>query len=154
MVNIVAFPISSLRRKWLFHYQGENFKCCIKIEAFPTPQDCVQFSSVTQSCPILCGPMDCSTPGLLVHHQLLEFTQTHGHWVGDAIQPSHLLSYLGRKEGNPQDPFPSSSHFNVMLESGGVFSEYKTQKSICVTMHVQVSCTLFARLVLEPNCET
>ena len=46
MVNIVAFPISSLRRKWLFHYQGENFKCCIKIEAFPTPQDCVQFSSV------------------------------------------------------------------------------------------------------------
>ena len=51
-----------------------------------------QFSSVTQSCPILCDPMDCSTPGLPVHHQLPEFTQTHVHWVGDAIQPSHPLS--------------------------------------------------------------
>ena len=52
----------------------------------------VQFSSVTQSCPTLCDPMDCSTPGFPVHHQLPEFTQTHVHWVGDAIQPSHLLS--------------------------------------------------------------
>ena len=50
-----------------------------------------QFSSVTQSCPTLCDPMDCSTPGLPVHHQLLEFTQTHVHWVSDAIQPSHPL---------------------------------------------------------------
>ena len=48
-----------------------------------------QFSSVIQSCPTLC---DCSTPGLPVHHQLLEFTQTHVHRVGDAIQPSHPLS--------------------------------------------------------------
>ena len=52
----------------------------------------VQFSSVTQSCPTLCDPVDCSTPGLPVHHQLPEFTQTHIHWVGDAIQPSHPLS--------------------------------------------------------------
>ena len=44
--------------------------------------------------PILCDPMDCSTPGLPVHHQLLEFTQTHVHWVSDAIQPSHPLSSL------------------------------------------------------------
>ena len=51
----------------------------------------VQFSSVTQSCPILCNPIDCSMPGLPVHHQLPEFTQTHVHWVGDAIQPSHPL---------------------------------------------------------------
>ena len=50
------------------------------------------FSSVTQLCPTLCDPMDCSTPGLPVHHQLPEFTQTHVHWVGDAIQPSHPLS--------------------------------------------------------------
>ena len=49
-------------------------------------------SSVAQSCPILSDPMDCSTPGLPVHHQLPEFTQTHVHWVGDAIQPSHPLS--------------------------------------------------------------
>ena len=52
----------------------------------------IQFSSVTQSCPALCNPMDGSIPGLPVHHQILEFTQTHVHWVGDAIQPSHPLS--------------------------------------------------------------
>ena len=52
----------------------------------------VQFSSVTQSCTTLCDPMDCSTPDLPVHHKLPEFTQTHVHWVGDAIQPSHPLS--------------------------------------------------------------
>ena len=51
----------------------------------------VQFSSVTQACPTLCDPMDCSMPGFPVHHQLLELTQTHVHWVGDAIQPSHPL---------------------------------------------------------------
>ena len=48
--------------------------------------------SVTQSCPTFYNPMDCSTPGLPVHHQLPESTQTHVHWVGDAIQPSHPLS--------------------------------------------------------------
>ena len=52
----------------------------------------VQFSSVAQSCLTLCDPMDCSTPGLPVHHQLPQFIQTHLHWVGDAIQPSHPLS--------------------------------------------------------------
>ena len=51
----------------------------------------LQFSSVAQWYPTVCDPMDCSTPGLPVHCQLLEFTQTHLHWVGDAIQLSHLL---------------------------------------------------------------
>ena len=50
-----------------------------------------QFSSVAQSCLTLCDPMNCSTPGLPVHHQLPEFTQTHVHWVSDAIQPSYPL---------------------------------------------------------------
>ena len=50
-----------------------------------------QFSSVTQSCTTLWNPIDCSMPGLPVHHQLPEFTQTQIHWVGDAIQPSHPL---------------------------------------------------------------
>ena len=55
----------------------------------------VQFSSVAQSCPTLCDPMDCSTPGLPVHHQLLELAQTRVHQVSDAIQPTHpLLSPL------------------------------------------------------------
>ena len=51
----------------------------------------VQFGSVTQPCLTLCDPMNCSTPGLPVQHQLLESTQTHVHQVGDAIQPSHSL---------------------------------------------------------------
>ena len=52
----------------------------------------VQFSLVTQSCPTVCDPMNHSTPGFPVHHQLPESTPTHVHWVGDAIQPSHPLS--------------------------------------------------------------
>ena len=61
----------------------------------------LQFSSVAQSCPTLCNPMNCSTPGLPVHHQLPEFTQTHVHRVSDAIQPSHPLS-------SPSPPAPKS----------------------------------------------
>ena len=55
------------------------------------PRDSFQFSSAAQSCPTLCDPMDCSTPGFPIHHQLLELAQTHVHRVGDAIQPSHPL---------------------------------------------------------------
>ena len=61
----------------------------------------VQFSSVTQSCPTLCNPMNCSTPGLPVHHQLPEFTQTHVHPVSDAIKPSHPLSSPSPPASNP-----------------------------------------------------
>ena len=73
----------------------------------------VQFSSVTQSCPTLCDPMDHSTPGFPVHHQLPEFTQTHVHRVGDAIQPSHplLSSSPTFNLSQHQGPFPwVSSH--------------------------------------------
>ena len=52
----------------------------------------VQFSSVAQACPTPCNPMNCSMPGLPVHHKLPDFTHTHAHRVGDAIQPSHPLS--------------------------------------------------------------
>ena len=55
------------------------------------PRTNFQFSSVAQLCPTLCNHMDCSMPGLPVHHQLPEFTQAHVHWVGDAIQPFHPL---------------------------------------------------------------
>ena len=60
----------------------------------PSVSNCLmyfQFSSVTQLCPTLWDPMNCSMPGLPVHHQLPESTQIHVHWVGDAIQPSHPL---------------------------------------------------------------
>ena len=62
----------------------------------------VQFSSFAQSCPTLCNPMNRSMPGLPVHHQLPEFTQTHIHRVSDAIQPSHPLS-------SPSPPAPNPS---------------------------------------------
>ena len=72
-----------------------------------------QFSSVAQSCPTLCDPVNCSTPGLPVH-QLLEFTQTHVHQVSDAIQPSHPLSSPSPPAPNPsqhQESFPMSQLF-------------------------------------------
>ena len=66
----------------------------------------VQFSSVTQLCPTLCSPMNCSMSGLPVHHQLPESTQTHVHRVGDAIQPSHPLS-------SPSPPALNLSQYRV-----------------------------------------
>ena len=69
----------------------------------------VQLSSVAQSCPTLCNPMNRSTPGLPVHHQLLEFTQTHVHRVGDAIQLSHPLS-------SPSPPAPNPSQHQSLFQ--------------------------------------
>ena len=69
----------------------------------------VQFSSLAQSCPALCNPMNRSIPGLPVHHQLLEFTQTHVHRVGDAIQPSHPLL-------SPSPPAPSPSQHHSLFQ--------------------------------------
>ena len=79
----------------------------------------VQFSSVAQSCPTLCDPMNCSMPGLPVHHQLPEFTQTHIHWVHDAIPPSHPLSS------------PSPPAFNLSQHQGlfkWISSSYQVAK--------------------------
>ena len=69
-------------------------KCCVSCMYRPKwySYTSVQFSSVAQLCLTLCGPVNHGTPGLHVHHQFLESTQTHVHWVGDAIQPSHSLS--------------------------------------------------------------
>ena len=69
----------------------------------------VQFSSVTQSCPTLCNPMNCSTPGLPVHHQLPESTQTNVHRVDDAIQSSHPLS-------SPSPPAPNPSQHQSLFQ--------------------------------------
>ena len=69
----------------------------------------IQFSSVAQSCPTLCDPMYRSTPGLPVHHQLMEFTETLVHRVRDAIQPSHPLS-------SPSPPAPNPSQHQSLLQ--------------------------------------
>ena len=77
-------------------------KLCVTISS-------VQFSSVQSlSCVLLCDPVNCSTPGLPVHHNLPEFTQTHTHRVGDAIQPSHPLS-------SPFPPAPNPSQYMNIL---------------------------------------
>ena len=90
---------------------------CFKM--FKLSQQLCHFSSVTQSHPTLCGPMNRSTPGLPVHHQLPEFTQTHVHQVSDAIQPSHPLSS------------PSPPAFNLSQHQGlfqWVSSSYQVTK--------------------------
>ena len=67
-------------------------------------------SSVPQLCPTLCDPVNRSTPGLPVHHQLPEFTQTHAHWISDAIQPSHPLP-------SPSPPAPNPSQHQGLFQS-------------------------------------
>ena len=73
-----------------------------------SPPGRIQFSSVAQSCPTLCNPMDCSMPGFPVHHQLLEFAQTHIHRVGDVVQPSHPPS-------SPSPPAPNPSQHQSLF---------------------------------------
>ena len=83
---------------------SEEYYLCAYMSLVSSVYKCgsVQFSSVTQLCLTLCDPMNRSAPGLPVHHQLPEFTQTHVHRVSDAIQPSHPLS-------SPSPPAPNPS---------------------------------------------
>ena len=85
----------------------------------------LQFSSVTQLCPTLCDPMNCSTPSLPVHHQLLEFTQTHVHRVSDAIQPSHPLS-------SPSPPAPNPS------QRQGIFQSVNSSHEVAKVLEFQL----------------
>ena len=88
----------------------------------------VQFSSVAQSCPTLCNPMNCSTPGLPVHHQLPEFTQTHVHQVSDAIQSSHPLS-------SPSPPAPNPSQHQGLFH--WVHSSHRVAKGLELQLQYQ-----------------
>ena len=85
----------------------------------------VHFCSVTQSCPTLCNPIDSSTPGFPVHHQLLELTQTHVHWVSDAIQPSHPL------------PSPSPPTFNLSQHQG-LFKQVSSLHQVAKVLEFQL----------------
>ena len=82
---------------------------CCQSAYLTSMQSSVQFSSVAQSCLTLHKPMNCSTPGLPVHHQLPEFTQTHIHGVSDAIQPSHPLL-------SPSPPAPNPSQHQSLFQ--------------------------------------
>jgi len=91
---------------FFFFDQKPEYLAKIEVMFSSVTADFSTVSSVAQYCPTLCNPMDCSTPCLPVHHQFLELAQTHDHWVGDAIQPSHpLLS-------------PSSPGFNLSQHQG------------------------------------
>ena len=84
-----------------------------------------QFSSVSQLCPTLCGHVGCSTPGLPVHHQLPELTQTHVHGVGDATQPSHPLS----------SPYPPA--FNLSQHQG-LFQWVSSSHQVAKALELQL----------------
>ena len=89
--------ISNYTTFWYLSFLGTSYSLCLKCLSIFSPWKIitsVQFSSVTQSCLTLCDPIDCSTPGFPVHHQLLELAHTQVHWVCDAVQPSHSLSSL------------------------------------------------------------
>ena len=92
----------------------------------------VQFSSVTQLCLTLCNLMDCSTPGLPVHNQLLEFTKTHVHWVSDSIQPSHPLSS------------PSPPTFNLS-QNQGIFKWVSSSLQVAKVLGVSTSASVLPK---------
>ena len=93
IILLVFFLVYLERQCTLKTYQLQITPCNRPMKChYCRIEDADQFSSVAQSRPTLCNPMDCSTPGLPFLHQLPEFAQTHVHWVGDAIQPSHPLS--------------------------------------------------------------
>ena len=92
----------------------------------------VQFSSVAQLCPTPCNPMKCSTPGLPIHHQLPESTQTHVHRVGDAIQPSHPLS-------SPSPPPPNPSQHQ------GLFQWVNSSHQVAKVLKLQFKYQTFQR---------
>ena len=112
-----------------------------------------QYSSVAQSCPTLCNPMDCSMPGLPVHHQLPEFTQTHVHRVGDAIQPSHPLSSPSPPAFNfPQNQglfrWVSSSHqVAKVLEFQ---CQHQSYYLLVTTLHHYIYCNVMMYQISTP----
>ena len=92
-----------------------------------------QFSSVAQSYPTLCHPVNCSNPGFPVHHQLPKLTQTHAHWVGDAIQPSHPLSS------------PSPPAFNLSQHQG-LFRWVSPSHQVAKILEFQLQHQSFQRI--------
>ena len=103
----LLFTFLGMRKRWASVWTPANSLFVFLIQGIRGLQ--VQFSSVAQSCPTLCDPMNHSTQGLPVHHQLPEFTQTHVHRVSDAIQPSHPLL-------SPFPPAPNPSQHQSLFQ--------------------------------------
>ena len=114
LVKAMVFPVVVYCESWTI----KKAECQ---RMFKLPHNCTQFSSVAQSCMTFCDSMNYSLPGLPVHHQFPEFTQTHVHWVGDTIQPSHPLSS------------PSPPTFNLSQHQGlfkWVISSHQVAKGL------------------------
>ena len=132
-----------------FYFGHEVYKswsclafCCVVVFV------CSQFSSVAQSCPTLCDLMDCSTAGLPDHHQLPEPTQTHVHWVSDAIQPSHLCVVTGWRCGGLSIVFSESPLYSRLgCHVDDYFSFCK-----CLNIHITYSSWSHQRPWQWANC--
>ena len=110
-------------------YLGFSFKK--KSYSIHNPNNTViQFSSVAQSCPTLCDPMDCSKSGFPVHHQIPKLAQTHVHWVGDTVQPSHSL------------PSPSPPAFNLS-QHHGLFQWVSSSHQVTKVLEFQLQHQFF-----------
>ena len=120
-MSIIWWPYLTEKKKSYF-FQIKQTKVLKEFKWRKYVYRSIQFSSVAQSSPTLCDPMNCSTPRLPVQHQLLEFTQTHVHRVSDAIQPSHPLSSPSPPAPNPSQhqSFPMSQLFASGGQSTGV----------------------------------
>ena len=103
--------------------------CSLEEKLWP---NLVQFSAVAQSCLTLCNPMNHSMPGLPVHHKLLEFTQTHAHWVGEAIQPSEPLS-------SPSTPAPKP------YQHQGLFQQVNSSHEVAKVLEFHLQYQSFQR---------
>ena len=119
-LRITAFFFAVLSKYCIFGYTTLLLVIAVKYL-----QHSLQFSSVAQSCLTLWNPMDRSTPGLPVHHQLQEYTQTYVHWVSDAIQPSHPLSS------------PSPPAFNLSQHQG-LFKWVRSSHQVAKVLEFQL----------------
>ena len=110
-----------------------NVPFCMALKSLVTSATKVQFSLVTQSCPTLCNPMDCSTKDLPFHHQLRELAQTNVHWVSDVIQPSHPLSS------------PSLPSFNL-VQLQGLFQGFSSLHQVAKILEFQLQHQSFQQI--------
>ena len=124
MTSEVKSTVARVKECVYFYLKYKNFQIMWLI--------CKSSQFITESCPTLCDPMDCSTPDLPVHQQLPEFTQTHVHWVSDAIQPSHPLSS------------PSPLAFNLSQHQG-LFQWVSSSHQVAKVLEFQLQHQSFER---------
>ena len=135
-VSVLPMNIQGWFPLWLNDLNSLQYKGLSRIFSSKIQFSLVQLSSVSQSCLTLCNPMDCSTPGLPVHHQLSEFTQTHAHWSSDAIQPSYTL------------PSPSPPALNLSQHQG-LFQRVSSLHQVTKVLEFQLQPSVLPKNILD-----